>query len=270
VSLRAGLARAYWLHSWKLRQAYHRFEVRGLDVVERPGAALIAGYHGRPFASDLLMLQARLDERGIRCRPIVHDSFASAPFFRHIFAGMGFLAGEGEALARAVAAGDKIIVTPGGARESTRHSGVRYQVAWEGRLGFARMALRHRLPVIPAASSGVDDQYLSLADGYQAARALGLPKKMALFFGVGPLGPFPLSPPFPVKITLHLGRPIPPEGDAGSEEDCRALAGRVAAAVAALLDRAREEDALAVLRQPEDRTWVGADAATPTPMGGAL
>ena len=112
----------------------------------------------------------------------------------------------------------------------------------------------HR-PIIPAAGAGVDDQYLSLIDGYRTARRLGLPKKMMLFFGVGPLGLFPFSPPFPVKITLHLGRPIPPEGDAKSEKDVQALHARVVGAVEVLLDKVREENCAGALYQPEDATW---------------
>jgi 1-acyl-sn-glycerol-3-phosphate acyltransferase len=252
----AGLAREYWIRTWKMRQAYHRFEVKGVEVLEGPGPAIIAGYHGRPFASDLLMLQIHMLDRSVSCRPLVHDSFAKSRFFRPIVEGMGFLTGEGPELDRAVAQGAKIIITPGGGQESTRASSVRYRSHWEGRIGFARLALRKRLPIIPAAGSGVDDQYLSLIDGYRTARSLGLPRKMMLFVGVGPLGLFPFSPPFPVKVTLHLGRPIPPEGDPDSEADVRALHARVVGAVEVLLDRAREESCAAVMYQPEDATWV--------------
>ena len=251
----AGLAREYWIRTWKMRQKYHRFEVKGAEVLQRPGPAIIAGYHGRPFASDLLMLQVHMLDRSVACRPLVHDSFAKSPFFRPIVEGMGFLTGEGPELDRAVAEGAKIIITPGGGKESMRASTVRYRSNWENRLGFARLALQKRLPIIPAAGAGVDDQYLSLIDGYRTARRLGLPKKMMLFFGVGPLGLFPFSPPFPVKITLHLGRPIPPEGDAKSEKDVQALHARVVGAVEVLLDKVREENCAGALYQPEDATW---------------
>jgi 1-acyl-sn-glycerol-3-phosphate acyltransferase len=255
MSLRAQFAREYWIRALKMRQLYHRFEVKGLHVLERPGAALIAGYHGRPFAMDLLMLQVYLLDRGITCRPVVHDSFASSLIFRHLVEGMKFLVGEGKEMDDAIEAGHKLIVTPGGGRESMRHSGVRYQPDWEGRLGFVRTALRKRLPIIPAAGSGVDDQYISVVDGYKLARALKLPRKMMLFFGFGPLGPFPFSPPFPVKMTLHLGEAIAPEGDPESEFDCKAILSRVVSAVEGLLDRAREENPCAILRQREDETW---------------
>jgi 1-acyl-sn-glycerol-3-phosphate acyltransferase len=240
VNWRAKVARGYWIASWKLRQAYHRFEVHGLDVLDRPGPVLIAGYHGRPFASDLLMLQIHLRERGVVARPIVHDSLAGAPGFRHIVEGMGFLNGEGPELEDAIAQGHKLIVTPGGARECTRDSRVRYRVDWGSRAGYARMALRYRLPIVPAGGSGIDDQYLSLIDGYNVARDLRLPKKMTLFLGVGPLGLFPVSPPFPVKITLRLGQPIAPDGDPDNPADCEALHERVVAAVQELLDTGRQ------------------------------
>jgi 1-acyl-sn-glycerol-3-phosphate acyltransferase len=255
VNWRAKVARGYWMASWKVRQAYHRFEVHGLSALDRPGSALIAGYHGRPFASDLLMLQVHLLERGVNCRPIVHDSLAAAPGFRNIFEGMGFLQGEGPALEAAIAQGDKIIVTPGGARECTRDSKVRYRVDWGGRSGYARMALRYRLPIIPAGGSGIDDQYVSLIDGYNVARDFRLPKKMTLFLGIGPLGLFPISPPFPVKITLRLGEPIAPDGDPDSQADCDALHQRVVAAVQELLDIGRDEHPLSILKVGEEVSW---------------
>jgi 1-acyl-sn-glycerol-3-phosphate acyltransferase len=255
MSLGASLARSCFIATWKLRQSYHRFEIVGLDAVDRPGPALIAGYHGRPIASDLVMLMVHLLDRGIVCRPIVHDSLTKVPPFKQIAQGMGFLAGDGPELERAIAQGHKIIVTPGGGRECTRASNVRYKVDWGARMGYAKMALRHRLPVIPAAGSGVDDQYLSLIDGYQLARDLGLPRKVMLFWGMGPLGPFPFSPPFPVKMTLRLGRPIPPEGDPEDESACRALHDRVVLSVQGLLDAGRKENPLAILKHGEEVTW---------------
>jgi hypothetical protein len=78
---------------------------------------------------------------------------------------------------------------------------------------------------------------------------------MSLFVGVGPLGLFPFSPPFPVKMTLRLGEPITPVGEPESESDCEALQRRVIRAVDGLLDRACHESPWAILRQREDETW---------------
>ena len=52
-----------WLTTWRLARRYHRYEVVGLEHLERPGAALLVGYHGRPIAYDLCMLLVTVYER---------------------------------------------------------------------------------------------------------------------------------------------------------------------------------------------------------------
>jgi 1-acyl-sn-glycerol-3-phosphate acyltransferase len=254
MKIRAAIAREYWTRSWKLRELYHRFEVRNLEPLLQPGPLLIAGYHGRPYASDLLLLQLVLRERGISARPLVHQSLGWAPGLKQIVEGMDFLVGEGDALEKAIAAGDKIIVTPGGTRECSRSSYVRYKSAWQGRMGFARIALQHRLPIVVAAAAGTDEQYFSAVDGYRVARALHLPSKMTLFFGLGPLGAWPVSPPFPVKLTLFLSNPIVPKGSA-TPRNIRALHTQVLEVLDGLLERAKKEDKIGLFRYKETDTW---------------
>lgn len=240
----AAAARAAWFAYWDAMRRYHRFEVRGLEHATRPGPALIVGYHGRPIAHDLCMLQALLRERGgPEPRPVIHAAFAAAPVLRWLVEGVGFVTGDGEPMARVIARGDPVIVTPGGTREGCRSSRERYRVAWGGRLGYLRLALKYRLPVIPAAASGVDDTYLALNDGHAWGKRLRLPAGLPAWIGLGPLGLWPLSPPFPVKITQHIGAPLDLEEGGPVDPSDRgallALHARVTSAVQALLDGAR-------------------------------
>lgn len=237
----AAAARAAWFAYWDAMRRWHRFEVRGLARVERGGPALIVGYHGRPVAHDLCMLQALLRERGgPEPRPVIHAAFETTPVLRWLVEGVGFVTGDGEAMARVIARGDPVIVTPGGTREGCRSARERYRVAWGGRLGYLRLALKYRLPIIPTAAAGVDDAYLGLNDGYAWGKRLGLPAGLPAWLGVGPLGLWPLSPPFPVKITLHIGEPIHLDPiDPADRGALLALHERVTGAVQELLDRAR-------------------------------
>jgi 1-acyl-sn-glycerol-3-phosphate acyltransferase len=133
-------------------------------------------------------------------------------------------------------------VQPGGTREGCRSSLHRYEVAWGDRTGYLRLALRYGLPVVPVAASGVDDTYLALNDGYALGKRLRVPARLPLWLGIGPLGLWPLSPPFPVKIVQHIGEPIDlaREGpvDPGDREALLALHRKVARAVQDLLDHA--------------------------------
>jgi hypothetical protein len=58
--------------------------------------------------------------------------------------------------------------------------------------------------------------------------------------GLGPLGLFPFSPPFPVRMQQLIGEPIDPRAVRPDDrEGLLRVHQRVVAAVQALLDRAR-------------------------------
>jgi 1-acyl-sn-glycerol-3-phosphate acyltransferase len=240
----AAAARAAWLAWWNTMRRYHRYEVHGLEhllpfvVEKRP--ALVVGYHGRPIAHDLCMLQALVLERTGRLpRAIIHGAFRTTPILRALYEGFEFLDGDPAGLDEAVARGDVVFVTPGGTREGTRSSRDRYRVEWGRRVGYLKLALRHRLPIVPAAAWGVDDTYLALNDGYALGKRLGLPQGLPVWLGLGPTGPWPLSPPLPVKITQLVGPPIDVGGldvDIGDRASLERLHARVIGAVQAMLD----------------------------------
>jgi hypothetical protein len=101
-----------------------------------------------------------------------------------------------------------------------------------------KLALRHGLPVVPVGASGVDDLYVALADGHLLGRRLGLPRGMPLWPGLGPLGFFPLSPPFPVQVRQVVGRPLDLTG-LRDEQDIGEAHRSIMAEVQSLVDRAR-------------------------------
>jgi len=241
VTLGAAAARAAWVRYWDLARRWHRFEVRGIERLDGERPRLIVGYHGRAMAHDLCMLQSLLRERGARePRAIVHEGFLRAAPLRWLVEGAGFVTGDPRALAEAIGRGDSIIVTPGGTREACRSFRDRYRVEWGGRLGYLRLALAHGLPIVPVAASGVDDTFVGLNDGYAWGKRLGLPAQLPFWLALGPLGLWPLSPPWPAKIVQHVGEPI--ELGAIDPRDREALGrahARVTTAVQALLDEAR-------------------------------
>ncbi|HJQ85714.1 MAG TPA: lysophospholipid acyltransferase family protein [Candidatus Binatia bacterium] len=235
-----------WLAYWRTLQRYHRYTVQGLEHLDGPRAALIVGYHGRPFAYDMCMLTVRLYDRlGYLPHGFVHRGMRRIPVLRWMVEGLGFLTGEDEDVARAVARGQHIVVTPGGAREGCRSFRRRYRVHWGNGVGYVRLALRHRLPIVPVAAAGADGAYIGLNDAERLGRRLGLPHdwRWLPWLGLGPLGPWPLSPPFPVRMRQLVGAPIDPRSNGEIALDDRdgllRIHARVQDAVQDLLDRAR-------------------------------
>lgn len=230
-------ARAAWTGWWRTMRRYHRYRVVGLERLEEVRPALIVGYHGRPVAHDLIMLQDLcLETTGRMPRALFHEAGGALPGFRDLVRGMEFLT-DAEGIRRSIAEGVSVIVTPGGTREGCRPSTDRYRVEWGRRTGYLRLALELGVPLLPTAAAGVDDTYLALNDGEAWGKRLGVPGKLPVWLGVGPLGLWPLSPPFPVRITSAIGAPIHlPVLDPGDREALLAQHARVVGAVQALLD----------------------------------
>lgn len=246
MNLVASAVRRSWLAYFRGLSAYHRYEVEGLHHLDR-GPALIVGYHGRPLAYDLCMLSvACFDRYGYLPHGIVHDVFMHNRFTRAWVDGMGFVTGDGPELASALQRGEHILVAPGGIREAARSGAVQNQVDWGHRVGYLRLALKYRLPVVPVAATGSDAMYLGLFDGNVVTKKFkqiaGFAPPLPIWLGIGPLGIYPLTPPFPVKSRQIVGEPIDllAEGPVNVKDRAALehLHARVTAAVQALLDQA--------------------------------
>lgn len=232
--------RKAWLGYWGAMRRYHRYEVHGIEHLQRPGPFLIVGYHGRPIAHDLAMLQSLwYEEHGEILHAVMHETARELPLLRWLVTGMEFVTGDDEELARRVDRGGRIIVTPGGIREGTNRE--RYRVEWGRRRGYLRLALKYQLPIIPTAGKGVDETFVSLNDGYEWGKRLRVPGKLPAWAGLGPLGLWPISPPFPIKIATYIGEPIDVVSsgvEANDEAGLDVLAERVVGVIQGLLDEA--------------------------------
>jgi 1-acyl-sn-glycerol-3-phosphate acyltransferase len=115
---------------------------------------------------------------------------------------LGLVEPSEERCLAALRAGEQLLVTPGGLREA-RPRREFYRLRWEGRRGFARLALRAGVPVVPLAVVGG-------AEAYPGLRA-------------GPLSLW--SPlPLPSRLDVVVGEPIAVAADAGAGEDGAAVA----------------------------------------------
>ncbi len=237
--------RAAWLSFWRAMRIYHRYEVRGFEHLEGP-AALLVGYHGRPLAHDLCMLTVTVHDRfGYLPHGIIHRFLGEAPVLRSFSTGLGFVTSDGPAITEAIARGEHVLVQPGGTREGCRSFRHRHSVDWGERLGYVRLAIRHRLRIVPIAGRGVDDAYVGLNDGYALGRRVGMPADIPLWLGIGLGGVWPLALPLPVKMTQVIGPPIDPialgAGDADDRDALLAIHRSTTKAVQTLLDRANDD-----------------------------
>jgi len=236
-------SRRLWLSGWRAFMRYHRYSIGGLHHLDGGGPGLVVGYHGRPIAFGMCMFSvAAYDHLGYIPHGVMHGAFEHNRVLAWLKDGIGFVTGDGEDLAAAVARGEHIVTLPGGTREGCRSFLARHRVDWGLRTGYLRLALRYGLPIIPVGSAGDDDTYLGLNNGYELGKRVGMPYRLPLWFGLGPLGLWPFSPPFPVRIRQVVGPPIPlPEVDPRDREALLPLHRRVVGAVQALIDEARTQ-----------------------------
>jgi 1-acyl-sn-glycerol-3-phosphate acyltransferase len=256
------VARTSWMGYWQLMRRYHQFEVRGLHHILGRGPAMIVGYHGRPGCRDLIMLQALLlNDYGLSTRAVAHDIVFKIPGLAGLADAFAFVSRAPEAVAKVVARGDKLVVAPGGLEEAWGSFRDSYRVKWGNRTGYLRLAIRHKLPIIPVAASGVDSAFYGLFDAYRFWKKMGVPPGMGIWLGLGPFGLWPMTPPFPSRIIQHVGEPIE-LGDLRLDEECgedrlTRLHLQISATVQQLLDRARAEArGRPVVSEREKLQWI--------------
>lgn len=183
---------------------YHRARIEGAERLP-DGPALLVGNHGlfgfeTPVFFYLLHRATGRLPVGLADRKV----FSPAPL-RRILGRIGGVPGTPAHALALLEAGHLVVCYPGGAREVFKSPEAAYRLAWEGALGFARVAIRARVPVVPFAGLGVDESYFNLGHLPQLVRLLG---RYALPFAVG-LGPLPL----PVRFRFRLGTPLSPPRD---------------------------------------------------------
>lgn len=145
--------------------------------------------------------------------------------------------------------GRDVLVTPGGDLDVFRPWKDRYKVTFGGRTGYARMALRLGVPIVPLANAGPHDTLMVLTQGRAISRRLHLkelfrseifPISIAFPWGLA-IGPLPHIPP-PTHLRYLFGAPLTPEAPTGpggepTDAQVRALDERVRDSVQALLDQ---------------------------------
>lgn len=213
----ATLVRSAWLETMK---RWHRYSVEGLEHLRSPGAKLLLAYHGRGIPLDLALLAEEVrHSEGYLPRSIVHEGLWHIPYFPKYLEESGCIPGDGPELRAAISRGETVFIAPGGTFEGLRGFWNRHQVDWGRRRGYLRLALELGVPLIPAATAGMDDRFIGLNDGHALGRRLRLPAKWPLWVAFGPFGLYPFTLDFPVKFHTVIGEPIVLSPPANIDDD---------------------------------------------------
>lgn len=140
--------------------------VDGLENLPRDGRFLLVGNHTTFGMAEIVMIPYFVHrELGVRVRGLAEKSFGEMRgIAADVLAAAGAVVGTRENGAALMANDETILVFPGGGREMPKFKGEEYRLRWEGRSGFARLAIAHNYPIVPVGLVGGDDVYHGLVE----------------------------------------------------------------------------------------------------------
>ena len=185
-------------------RVYNGFEVSGFENIPRDRAALLVLYHGLMPLDGWYFSAWYYHQTGRMVRPLGDRFLFKTPGLAWLLRQGGAVPGEPQVALDLLSAGHLVLVSPGGVREALSGRQRHYQVIWGQRMGFARLAIEAGVAVLPAFTENVEELYRApFCDRpffqriYERTRLPIVP-----VVGLGAL-------PFPVKLRMHIGAPIP-------------------------------------------------------------
>jgi 1-acyl-sn-glycerol-3-phosphate acyltransferase len=192
----------------------YRPYVDGLQNLPSDGRFLLVGNHTQSSAEALLIPLLVRRAIGMRVRPLADKNFGRMGGLPgDVLAAVGAVVGAPETARELMVHNEPILVFPGGGREIAKFKGEEYILRWQGRTGFARLAIEYSYPIVPVGLVGGDDVYRSLTtrEGRWGRLSQSLTERlsgrsdmaMPLMRGIGPT-----LIPRPQRMYLRFGAAI--------------------------------------------------------------
>jgi 1-acyl-sn-glycerol-3-phosphate acyltransferase len=240
------IARALPVAEW-IAAHYFRLRASGAEHLPDGPALLVANHNGGIMGPDvcctLSVLWRRLGPEA-PLYALAHD-FA----MRHVtplgraLQRIGAIRATRANAARALAAGAKVLVYPGGDLDAYRHFRRRHEVVILPRTGFVEVARAAGAPIVPIVAEGAHESAVIFTEGKRIAERLGMsrwarlerfPIALALPWGIA-LGPWLPYLPLPLPIQLRILPPI-----RVTDDDALAVATHVQAVMQDALEAMRD------------------------------
>ena len=206
---------------------YFRIESHGAQNVPDGRVLIISNHSGQlPFDGIGIASALLFDRDPPRIpRAMVEKFIPTLPFVSYLLSRWGQIIGTPENCVRLLHDEEAILVFPEGARGISKPFNKRYQLQEFG-LGFMRLALQTKTPIVPCAVVGAEEQAPAF-NIKTIARLIGAPS-----FPVMPFPPFVPLLPFPVKYRIYFGEPVlftgdPDDDDEALEEKVKAVKHRI-------------------------------------------
>jgi len=137
----------------------------GLENIPGEGPVLLVGNHTLFGVLDMpLMLDEIHRSRGRFVRGLAEHVHLAVPGWRDVLMRAGAVRGTRDNCRELLAAGEAVLVYPGGGREVAKRKDEKYRLIWKQRTGFARMAIEAGCPIVPFGAVGAEECFDILLD----------------------------------------------------------------------------------------------------------
>ncbi len=195
---------------------YFDATIDGVDRIPTDGGALLVGNHAMFGLDGVVLGSLVLRETKRVPRFLGERNLWKVPMLGRLLTSVGALPGEPVAATELLEAGEIVIVYPGGVDDSFKMSDESYRLQWGKRAGFAKIAMRAKVPIVPVAAFGIDEMYSIQRREKTIGRWLLGSERYDLPIARGFLGTLL---PRPVKQSYHLLERIDTTGDPDRADD---------------------------------------------------
>ena len=193
---------------------YHRHEIVGAENIPTDGPGLMTVNHSLATYDITLLAAAVYESTGRIPKALVDRLFFKIPYLGELVHLIGCVEGAQNIATKLLQSGYLVYVAPGGMKEAIRPSSKKFEVMWESRRGFTRLAYLAQSPIILSACARADELY----DVYEnpLSKTIYETFKIPFFIARG-LGPTII--PKPIKLTHVIGKPLQPPKLTGEEKN---------------------------------------------------
>lgn len=186
------------------------------DRIPATGGALLVGNHALSGLDGFTLASLVIRERGRYVRFLGERNLWRMPGLGPLLTELGAVPGDPVRAVEMLRDGELVGVYPGGVDDSFKPASERYRLQWGSRAGFARVAMRAGVPIVPVAGLGIDEMYTIVGkERWLGRRLLGSPRyDLPIAFGY-------YGTPLPRRETQRFVvlEPISTTGDPDREED---------------------------------------------------
>ncbi|CAH1773693.1 unnamed protein product [Owenia fusiformis] len=187
---------------------WHGYEIHGFENIPDEGPALIIYYHGALPVDYYYVLAKCILYKHRKIRAVGDRFLWKIPGFKLLLEVFHVSEGSIQNSVELMKQGNLMAIAPGGVREAF-FSDENYGLLWGKRVGFAKIAMEAKVPVIPMFTQNCREAFRSLGLFKGWLRKLYEKTRLPLV---------PLYGGFPVKLKTFIGKPIHHEANTTPEQ----------------------------------------------------